>query len=125
MAIHRWQVYYVRNCRHALPAPKNKFVVIACIDGGIPRGFFINSAVNTYIQARPYLFACEAHILVEEHPFLSHDSWVDCQNIFPFTVYELSDLRGTLSANAITSTRSAVEDCSVLKRRFKTIILAP
>ena len=122
MAIEQWQVFHILNCRHALPFPKNKFVVIACVDGEIPYGFFINSAVNRYTLSRPYLLACESQILSAEHPFLSHDSWVDCRAIYPYTLHELSDLRGTLSGPAIAATLEAVKRCSVLPRRFKKMI---
>lgn len=124
MAIELWQVFHVLNCRHVLPAPKNKFVVIACIDGGIPYGFFINSAINAFVSARPHRLVCEAPILSTEHPFLSYDSWIDCQVIYPYTVSELSNQRGVLSQNAITATRNAVAQCRVLERRFQRLILA-
>lgn len=123
MAIQKWQVYHVLNCRHALPFPKDKFIVIACVDGGIPYGFFINSAVNKFVSARPHLLACENRILSAEHPFLSHDSWVDCQIIYDFTAKELSNLRGILSPAAITTTQNAVTRCKVLQGHFKNLIL--
>lgn len=74
-------------CRHAKPNPKNKYVVIAYIDP-TPHGFFINSIINTFIKKRPYLLACEAKIISSQHNFLRYDSYVDCRDIFPFSVEE-------------------------------------
>ena len=87
-----------------------------------PYGFLINSIVNTYIQKRPLLLPCEAQLFAAEHLFLRYDSWVDCRDIYPFTISELTDLRGNLSARARQIVLQSVDFCPVLKRRFKKLI---
>lgn len=124
MTMQQWQVYYVPNCRHALPSPKNKYIVVAHIDIGIPHGFFINSNVNAYVRKNNNLFPCQAQILSTEHTFLSHDSWVDCQHLYEFTVSELTNLQGTLSDAAINYVLAAVQRCPVLLPSQKQVIVA-
>jgi len=122
MAIEQWQVYHVQNCRHAKPAPKDKFVVVACLDNSVPYGFFINSLIGNYIQKRPLLLVCEARILQAEHSFLAYDSWVDCTGIYAYTVSELQNYRGTLSPNGVQVVMNSVAKCSTLTRRYKRMI---
>jgi hypothetical protein len=93
----RWEVFYVKSCRHAKPNPKDKFVLIAYTTP-FPHGFFINSKINSYIANRYYLLPCEAIILSDQHSFLVHDSYVDCREIFPFGNGELTDSRGLVKS---------------------------
>jgi len=119
--IERWQVYFIVNCRHAKPLPKDKYVVVACFDPN-PCGFFINSRVNPFIQNQPALAACEAPLSATDHPFLSHNSWLDCRDILSFRADELSDLRGVISPHVIPTVVSIVQACPVLRNRFKKLI---
>ena len=123
MAIQQWQIYHMLNCRHALPNPKHKYVAVAYVDIGIPHGFLINSDVNKYVRNNNNLFPCQAQILTTEHSFLRHDSWVDCQNLYEFTVSELTNLRGTLSEAAINYVLAAVQRCPVLLPAQKQVIV--
>lgn len=123
MNIKQWQVYYVPNCRHVRPNPKSKFVVVAYVDIGIPHGFLINSIVNKYVRNQDHLFQCQAQVIGVEHPFLSHDSWVDCQDLYQFTITELTDLKGSLSDAAIGYVMAAIRRCPVLMPVQKQIIL--
>jgi hypothetical protein len=119
--ISQWQVYFIPNCRHARPLPKDKFVVVTCFDPN-PCGFFINTRVNEFIANHPDLLPCEVAMAATEHPFLAHDSWLDCRELLSFREEELSDLRGVLAARTVVAARRAVQDCPVLRPRFKRLI---
>ena len=118
----KWEIFHIVNCTHAKPFPKNKFLLIAYVDPQ-PHGFFINSRVNAYVQQRPHLMRCEASIQAADHPFLHHDSVVDCRDIFPLHQNDLIDSRGHLSSAGIASVESAVVACPVLERLHKRHIL--
>jgi len=120
--ISKWDVYYIKNFAYALPKPKNKFVVVVHLDP-IPHVFLINTDVNKFIKNKPYLMDCEAPVKANEHPFLSHDSVIDCRDIFPLTQEELTDKRGKLSVTAQNVVLNAVKICPVLGRREKRKIL--
>jgi len=117
-----WQVYHVTNCRHTSP-PKDKFVVIVHIDGNA-LGVFINTRISSWIQARPNLIVCETTISAAEHPFLNYDSWVDCQDLYPYTDAELVSGRGIVSETAKCSILNAIHLCPKLERKYKNAILA-
>ena len=125
-AIQQWQVYHVPICRHAKPQPKNKFIVIACIDETpyTPYGFFVNTNISRYIRKRARLLPCEVPILSAEHSFLSYDSWIDCQEAYPYLDNELTDYKCMLSSNTVSKVIQAAQDCPVLKRRIKKLILS-
>ncbi len=116
------QVFYIQNCRHAKPHPKNKYVVVVCITSHC-LGFFINSRVNPFIRNHPHLSSCEVLIETKHHSFLHHDSYIDCREAFIFAEYELGDRQGTVSEAAKKAVYNAVSSCSVLPRRLKKMIL--
>lgn len=118
----QWEVFYIPNCRHAKPQPKSKFIVIAYINPS-PHGFFINSEILNYIRNRPALIECEAPILARHHSFLHHDSYVDCTQIYPYTLAELTDSKGLLNDSAQQTVITAVTKCTVLARIHKKRIL--
>lgn len=120
-ALQQWQVYFLPNCRLAKPLPKDKFVVLACFDPN-PCGFFINTAINRYIQQRPQLLPCEVLLQVSRHPFLQYDSWLDCMELLSLQSTELTDLRGRIDPATIQDILSAVRSCPVLRPRFKQLI---
>ncbi len=82
-----WHVYFAPRCNHVRPYPKDKFVVVVHIDKNA-MGFLINSKISDWLRKRPDLLTCEASILVEQHPFLDHDSYVDCRDIYEFFEWE-------------------------------------
>jgi len=118
----KWEIFYVRSCRHTKPSPKDKFVLIAYIDPS-PYGFLINSKINNYIQNRDYLLCCEAEIIASEHDFLNYNSYVDCTAAFPFNAGELISSRGFLSDAGQAEVIKAVGLCPVLERIHKNRIL--
>jgi len=117
-----WHIYHVKKCRHARPAPKDKFVVIVC-EAESPMGFFINSDINPFIQNRPSLLTCQANIEASRHKCLRQNSYVDCVEIYPFKANELSDMREPISNQAKLEIQKAVTKSRTLERRYKKLIL--
>ena len=117
----QWQVYYVRNCQFSTP-PKNKFVVIACIDNQ-PFCFFINTRVNNYLATRPHLAEGQADILLEDNPYLDHDSFINCTEIFEVDPVLLNDYRGDISPKTINNVLWSVARSKTLRARYISLIL--
>ena len=120
-SLERWQVYYLL-CRYTKPHPKDKYIVIACIEPKI-LGFLINSRINPFITNRPYLLPCEVTIRTVTHPFLNHDSFVDCRDAFEFTEAELGIPLGMVDEPTRVGILEAVRVCPVIKRSAKRYIL--
>lgn len=118
-----WNIYFVPLCRHTKPEPKDKFVVVAAIDGNHIYAFMINSLIRPYILNRPDLMACEAKIFQLEHDFaLNHDSYIDCIGLYSYEANEFESSRGQLSTNALVALLDAVYDCKELPRRDKNLV---
>lgn len=75
------------------------------------------------MRKREYLLSCEALIQASQHSFLTHDSFIDCRDAFPFDLQELTNGRGSLSADAKQSVLKAVAACPVLQKKHKQLIL--
>lgn len=117
-----WHVYHIKNCFHVRPTPKNKYVAIVCRDLR-PMGFLINSSIHKYIQNRPNLLACQAVIEESNHKCLSHDSYVDCADLYEFDDTELVEDYGPVSKQAITRIKKAVNNSKTIEIRYKRMIL--
>lgn len=120
-----WQVYYFK-CHCTLPLPKEKYVVIVYVEPPKFFSFLINSEINDYI-IRQNLQVCEALIKRDQHAFkkpLKKDSYVDCREICPVSESELFNLQGVLSIEVKQAVIKAVNDCRVLQRRHKKMILS-
>ena len=117
-----WYIYLVKNPRYTQGRRGQKYVVIVLIDTS-PMRFYINSEITDWITARPGLWACEANISAEEHPVLTHDSYVDCQEVYRFQPRELTARKDKISANAKRAIVNAVRDCPKLERKYKEAIL--
>lgn len=116
-----WHIYHVKNCRHAKPEPKDKFVVIVCRDVQA-MGFFINTEINSYIKNRPELLACQVVIEASDHKCLDWKSYVDCRKLFPFEDAELS-IRNSVIKQTREAIKSAVNISETLVERHKKLIL--
>jgi hypothetical protein len=117
----KWEIFYLQPCRHTLPQPKDKFLVIVYIDP-LPHGFLVNSRINAFIANRSYLLCCEASILQAQHRFLKYDSYIDCRDIFSFDRSELVNSKGFLSDTAQAEVIKAVQLCPVLETIHKNRI---
>jgi len=54
---------------------------------------------------------------------LKHHSFVDCSRIYPFYDWELKQRRDVVSKHAKRAIIDAINDCIVLERKYKQIIL--
>lgn len=116
-----WHIYHVKNCRHAKPDPKDKFVVIVCRDVQA-MGFFINTEINSYIKNRPELLACQVVIKASNHRCLDWDSYVDCNELFRFKDAELS-ARNLVVKQTRDAIKVAVNISETLEERHRKLIL--
>jgi hypothetical protein len=116
-----WHIYHIKKCRHARPAPKDKFIVIVC-ETESPMGFFINSDINPFIQKRPNLLACQADIEAPHHKCLRQNSYVDCVEIYSFEANELSDIRDPISEQAKLAIQKAVAKAKTLEKRYQKLV---
>ena len=117
-----WHIYHVQNCSHVRPTPKNKFVAIVCRDLA-PMGFLINSSIHKYIQNRPDLLASQAVIEESNHKCPSHDSYVDCIDLYAFNDTELVEDWGPISKQAMIRIKTAVDNSRTIEVRYKKLIL--
>jgi hypothetical protein len=116
-----WHIYHVKNCRHAKPDPKDKFVVIVCKDVQA-MGFFINTEINSYIKNRPELLACQVLIQASDHKCLDWNSYVDCHELFRFEDAELS-IRNPVAKQTREAIKNAVNISELLVERYRKLIL--
>jgi hypothetical protein len=117
-----WHLYFVQNCRHTRPAPKNKFVVIVHTDNAA-LGCLINSNLTNWLRNNPHMLVCEVNILASEHSALSYDSYVDCQDLYPFLDSELTSDRGVVSQQARIDILNAIAKCPTIATKHKNAIL--
>lgn len=117
-----WHIYHVQHCRHVRPKPKNKYVVIVCRDLR-PMGFLINTGIHPLIQKRPELLACQALIEKSHHRCLSHDSYVDCIDLYDFEDEELVEGAVPISEQAMLRIKEAVDKSKTIEKRYKKLIL--
>jgi len=117
-----WCIYHVKKSRHTKPIPKDKFVIIVCIDTN-PWGFFINTGINQFIQKRPELLACQVSIKAASHECLDYDSYVDCTDLLPFEDTELTDIKDKVDQQTQSEIKKAVAKSKTLVVRHKKIIL--
>lgn len=117
-----WHIYHIADCRHARPAPKDKFVVVVCKDSKY-MGFFINSAIHPFIQNQPELLAAEASIDAANHSCLSKDSYVDCNDLYAFEDFELQNDRGAVSLESKKRIQEAVSKAMTIAKHFKDLIV--
>ncbi len=118
-----WHIYHVENCRHTKPHPKPKYVVIVHVDGEA-LGCFINSILSQWLQDRPYMLVCEVVIPGLNYSGINHDSFIDCQQFYPFNDSELVDSRGLLSDELKTAVLNAIANCPTLPVKYKKAILS-
>ena len=102
-----WRFYYVRNCRHARPVPKDKFIAIVCSTPK-PMGFLVNTDIHPFIKSMPHLLSGQVSISATEYEFLDHDSYIDCVNLYSFEWSELTSERQHINDGTGAQIRGAV-----------------
>lgn len=84
---------------------EKRFVVLTVTQNTIC--FVVNSVMNQYVLDRPHIAANHVPMLAGDHSFMSHDSFVDCNEIEEYrtdaVISELKDkpewMLGTISAD--------------------------
>lgn len=88
-------------------------------------GFLINSKVNPYVQKQPHLLAAQASIDVANHTCLNNNSYVDCNDLYPFEDFELQNDCGAISSDCKTKIQEAVSKSKTISRHYKDLIVPP
>ena len=118
------KVIYIK-C-HFMDPPKDKYLVLLGVYSDRPLFFVVNSRINPRRCKDP------APLKADEHPFLDHDSYINCSEIkYNLTFDEIttqiqsdiSRMKGTLSNNAIAELIEASENSEYLSDREKDIIM--
>lgn len=118
-----WYIYHVKNCRHAKPAPKDKFVVIVHKDPE-PWGFFINTGIRPFVQNQPEMLACQVSIKATDYKYLDHNSYVDCNDLYLFKDTDLTDAKGPVNKKTKADIKKAIAVSKTIVVRHKKLILA-
>lgn len=122
MSADSWKVYYVRNCRHTTP-PKNKYVITFKHSNDIYLGIFINSQMTDFAKRSNHIKPCIAQIKQETDTFLAHDSFVNCADVYTYSIEDLIQFEGYVSQEAQVEIKKAITRCPVMKFKWKTSIL--
>ena len=117
-----WCIFWIKQCIRTKP-PKDKWVVIVCIDG-VYKGFFINKGINDFVKKRPFLLASQVLIKKDDYGFLIQDSYIDCQKLYDFSYDDLDSGRGKLLTETIKDIKKVVKDSETLEKRYINMIMA-
>jgi len=71
--------------------PKNKFLLLLGSNSPNFSFFVINSAINNFILHNNHLLECQVLIDKRNHPFLDHDSYLDCSKIYQIAIDSVKD----------------------------------
>lgn len=118
------------HCDFTTP-PKDKFLVLAAVEPE-PLFLVINSRINEYVSKRDHLAQCQVEIGHEEHPFLSHHSFIDCTTARAGTwrdIYEqlegnIGRLKDAISPRVREQVIAAVKFAKTIPTKQKTEILS-
>lgn len=86
-------------------------------------GFLVNSSIRQYVQKHPELRAGQVSIAATDYSFLTHDSYVDCTQLYAFGNSELRNSRGAITRQTREAILEAVENATTVERRYKDLIL--
>jgi len=125
------QVLYL-YCDFTTP-PKGKYVILACPDvRPRPLLFIINSLISPYIQRHPELLNCQVLLAALDHPFLAHDSYINCSNVVDYFDYseiraqlvnDVGRIRGELSPIATRDVIQVVRAARTISPHHKKLIV--
>lgn len=122
MSSNSWKVYYIRNCRHTTP-PKNKYVITFKHSNEIYLGLFINSRMTDFAKRNNHIRPCIAEIKQETNTFLYYDSFVNCADVYLYSMEDLIQFEGLVSQEDQVEIKKAITRCPVMKFKWKTSIL--
>jgi hypothetical protein len=110
---------------------KSKYLLLVSINSGL-LFFVINSEINDFKRSSDDLLESQVEIKKSDHPFLDHDSWIDCHKVIrDFDAVEvirqinlkIGRLSGALSNSIRKKVRTVVNDSRTLEKRFKNAVL--
>jgi hypothetical protein len=116
-----WCFFHVRNCSHTYP-PKDKFIAVVCKDSRY-MGFLINSEIHPFIQKRPNLLSCQILIKSSDYWFLSHDSYLNCVELYPFDDTDLTDGRELIRDKEKKEIKRVVAKADTIERKYQKLIV--
>ncbi len=117
------------DCDFTKP-PKAKFLVVLC-GGSPPLLFIINSKIHRFICSQPDLYQCQVSIKAADHPFLTHDSFIDCSQVITGldddtirqqVLNDLGRVKGELGADAKRAVIQAVASATTITPKHKELI---
>lgn len=71
---------------------QGKYLLVISIDPFLLH-FIINSEINQFVRRNPELLASQIKLTSKEHPFLRHDSYIDCQEVIDYFEADLMDIK--------------------------------
>jgi len=86
-------------------------------------GFLINTEIHPFIKRSTELLKCQIQINKSDYPFLDHDSYIDCKEIYQFSDEALTDYRSDINAVTIGKIKNAVRVTGLLDNRYYNKIL--
>src|SRR2546426_997665 len=107
--------------------PKEKYCILVCIEPQ-PVVFVVNSEISRWLRQRPALRDCQVTLHHEQHPFLEHDSYVNCtharmdfslQEIEEQLIENLDKLKDHISEGERDGIIYAVEAGKTIEQRVK------
>ncbi len=122
------QVVYL-HCDFTTP-PKDKYLVVACIKPEVLL-LVINSSIPPFVAKRQDLCKCQVQVNVSDHPFLRHDSYVNCAEVIRESeqpnmrrqlVKKVGRIKGKVSPIARRKILNAVRQARTLSRADKEAI---
>jgi hypothetical protein len=118
------------HCPFTTP-PKDKYAVILSV-GNPCLLFLLNSKINAFIAARPWMLKCQVALSIADYPFLRRDSCLNCaevksafdrQDIIDQLAADTTRIKGALSPATRLTVRTAVQAARTIEPRYVREIL--
>src|SRR5690349_122232 len=85
----------------------------------------INSEINQFIRTRPALLRCQVRMHAAGHPFMDHDSHIDCSRVRSFLTEEvIADLMSRPEWILGNATDGCCDDIAAALKASETLSLA-
>jgi hypothetical protein len=85
-------------------------------------GFLINTEIPKFIQNNPSLVISQVEIKASDYRCLTHNSYIDCVQLYSFENAELED-REEVNKQTKLAIKMAVSICDAIERGYKKLIL--
>lgn len=116
--------------RKFYPRNKDKYLVIVCEDMPI-LAFIINSKVPNLVTKDPSLVPTQVLIEASTHPFLSHDSYINCNEAIKLTfedienqvLQDMSRIKEPVTIDIIQKIKTAISLATGISNKDKKSII--